>query len=270
MEEALVLRPGNRKDQLEGTISREWSQGRACFGGVLLALSARAAERVISPDRPLRCINMAFVAPAGPGPITATVESFRVGGSVTQVMCRLSQGEQTVNLSTLSYGTARPGSIEMPPIAMPTDAGRPGDGIPMPYAPPLTPEFTQHIDYRWVRETMPFSGGNQARAYGWVRPAVPMALDAAQILAIMDAYPPPLWSMTKTKFMASSLASHFQIRAFPDAQANPHPWFLYDGPATVVGDGYSDARAKLWHEDGTLVAVGMQQFADFSSKVMNS
>ena len=49
-------------------------------------------------------------------------------------------------------------------------------------------------------------------------------------------------------------------------QENVHSWFYSDGPATVVGEGYSDVRARLWHEDGTLVAIGAQQFADFSGR----
>jgi len=270
MEDALLLKPTDNTHHYLGYIPKEWSQGRACFGGVLLALSARAGALFASDDRRLRCINMTFVAPVGPGEVRVEIEPLRAGGSVTHLLCKVVQNENVVNTSTLAYGTGRPGSLEIPAIAMPQDAGEPGEGHAMPYAPPITPEFTQHIDYRWVRDSLPFSAGTQARAYGWVRPAVPTTIDEAQILAMMDAYPPPLWSLAKTKFMASSLSSHFQIRHIPDGEKNPHPWFLYDGPASVVGGGYSDAQARLWHENGTLVAVGMQQFADFSSRIKNT
>ena len=265
MDLALALKPGQKDLSFQGYIPEEWSQGRACFGGILLAIAARACDACAQEDRSLRAVNVTYVAPAGAGPIQVEVEKVRVGGSVTHFGCRILQEGKTVTMFTFAYGKTREGCLSIPPIAMPF-TGPPGEGKELPFLPPLTPQFTQHLEYRWVLNSTPFSGAEDAHVQGWIRPAIPVAVDGAQILALLDAYPPPVWSKAKKVFMASSLSSHFQIRDIPSAKENPHPWFFYDGPASVVGDGYSDVQARLWHEDGTLVAVGMQQFVDFSNR----
>jgi len=265
LENALLLTPRGDEVSWDGAIPEEWSQGRACFGGVLLAIAARACDSLVEQERSLRSVNVTYVAPAAPGPIVVKVEKIREGGSVTHFGCRILQNEKTVTLFALAYGLIREGCLSIPPLPLTWD-GEPGVGHELPYIPPMTPQFTQHLEYRWTLDSVPFSGSEKAHVKGWIRPAIPIPVDAAQILMLLDAYPPPIWSKADRIFMASSLSSHFQIRNIPSSEENPHPWFFYDGPASVVGQGYSDVQARLWHEDGTLVAVGMQQFVDFSNR----
>ena len=76
----------------------------------------------------------------------------------------------------------------------------------LPYVPPLSPEFTQHLDYRWEAPYMPLGGAKTPYVRGWLRPALPRPLDEAQILVMLDAFPPPLWSQATAPFPASSLS----------------------------------------------------------------
>ena len=249
-----------------GAILPTWNQGRACYGGILLALCARATRLLVSSERRLLSINITYVGPVAIGDVNVRCERLREGSSVSHLECRILQEGKPRVVALVSYGTRRPGSLDMPRMKLPTWAGEPGTGIELPFMPPLSPEFTQHMDYRWEAPYMPTGGAETPYVRGWLRPARPTCLDEAQILVMLDAFPPPLWSQASTPFPASSLSSHFQmVDALP--QHNSHPWFYYDGPATVVGEGYSDVRARLWHEDGTLLAVGVQQFADFSGRV---
>ena len=266
MDEEIKLEKQSSSESFEGQINDEWSQGRACFGGLLLAYSARAAAHLVPEDRPLRAMNMTYVAPVSAGRIEIKTELLRSGGSVSHVSCQIHQEGQVATTATLSYGSPRANSLSIPQSPMP-DVVPPEEGQEFPFLPPITPKFIQHLDYRWIPGHTPLAGAETAHVFGWIRPSIPMTVDAAQILALLDAYPPPLWSKAQAPFLASSLSSHFQILKIPDATENNHPWFLYDGPATVVGHGYSDVQARLWHEDGTLVAVGMQQFADFTNKL---
>ena len=248
-----------------GLILPTWTQGRACYGGILLALCSRATRRWGSTERRLLCINITYVGPVASGSVEVRCERLREGSSVSHLECRILQEGKPLVVAVVSYGTRRPGSLGIPRSELPNWAGEPGTGMELPFVPPLSPEFTQHLDYRWEAPYMPLGGAETPYVRGWLRPALPTALDDAQLLVMLDAFPPPLWSKATTPFPASSLSSHFQmVDAVP--QDNAHPWFYYDGPATVVGAGYSDVRARLWHEDGTLVAIGAQQFADFSGR----
>ena len=248
-----------------GVILPTWSQGRACYGGILLAMCSRATRLFVSPDRRLLSINITYVGPVAIGAVEVQCEPLRKGSSVSHLECRILQDGKPRVVAVVSYGTRRPGSLDMPRIELPDWAGEPGAGMELPYVPPLSPEFTQHLDYRWEAPYMPLGGAKTPCVRGWLRPALPAPLDEAQILVMLNAFPPPLWSQATAPFPASSLSSHFQmVDAFP--QDIVHPWFYYDGPASVIGEGYSDVRARLWHEDGTLVAIGAQQFADFSGR----
>ncbi len=269
MEDALVFEESGKPHVFTGHIPEAWSQGRACFGGLLLAQIARLGERVVSDGRPLRSMNVTYVAPVGPGPIEIEMKVLREGRSVSHVHGTIFQNGKPAVASMLAYATARPGSIEVPPSRLP-DVPPAEEGNQMPYNPPLTPQFSQHWDYRWTVDGLPFSGGDHAHVMGWIRPFVPTPVDASLVLALLDAYPPPIWSKATGIFAASSLSSHYQIREIPQHADNPNPWFFYDGPAVAVGDGHSDVQARLWHEDGTLVALGIQHFVDFSDRLKTS
>ena len=152
----------------------------------------------------------------------------------------------------------------MPRMKLPTWAGEPGTGIELPFMPPLSPEFTQHMDYRWEAPYMPTGGAETPYVRGWLRPARPTCLDEAQILVMLDAFPPPLWSQASTPFPASSLSSHFQmVDAIP--QENVHPWFYYDGPAT-----WSERDTRMFEPASGMKMVrwspSERQFADFSGR----
>ena len=143
LEHALLLSPGKEAYSWDGAIPEAWSQGRACFGGVLLAIAARACDSLAEQERCLRSVNVTYVAPAAPGPIVVKVEKIREGGSVTHFGCRILQGEKTVTLFALAYGLTREGCLSIPPLP-PIWEGEPGVGHELPYIPPMTPQFTQH------------------------------------------------------------------------------------------------------------------------------
>ena len=210
MDDTLHLKP--LEDGLfAGAILPTWSQGRACFGGILLALCSRATRQLVSPDRGLVSINITYVGPVAPGPVQVRCEPLREGSSVSHLECRILQEGKPRVVAIVSYGTRRPGSLAIPRMGLPDWAGEPGAGMEMPFAPPLSPEFTQHLDYRWEAPYMPFGGAEDPSVRGWLRPALPAPLDEAQILVMLDAFPPPLWSKTTAPFPASSLSSHFQL-----------------------------------------------------------
>ena len=67
MDNEINLKKLDSGNSFECEINEEWSQGRACFGGLLLAMSARAAAHSVPEGRPLRAMNMTYVAPVSVG-----------------------------------------------------------------------------------------------------------------------------------------------------------------------------------------------------------
>src|SRR5699024_7353150 len=64
-----------------------WTQGRACFGGLIAAIMYRRLQALV-PDRPPRSLFVSFVGPVAAGDIELNAEVLRTGGSVTQAECR--------------------------------------------------------------------------------------------------------------------------------------------------------------------------------------
>lgn len=253
LEDALQMAELNGPGLVETSIPEAWSQGRACFGGLLLAQVARGGEALVSTDRKLRSLNITFVAPTGPGTVRIRYEVIREGRSVSHIQARMTQEDRVVVMSTLAYGTSRPLSLSMESAPMP-DAGKPGDGYEMPFNPPATPEFTQHIDYRWVVDHMPFSGSDVAHVRGWVRPTIPSPVDPPLILAMMDAYPPPcgvwpldcLWRVlcpAITRCWISPTPSPIHTRGFSTMALQP-----WSEEGILMWWGGSGMKTGLWSQ----------------------
>ena len=75
-----------------GVILPTWSQGRACYGGILLALCSRATRLLVSPERRLLSINITYVGPVAIGAVEVRCERLREGSSVSHLECRILQG----------------------------------------------------------------------------------------------------------------------------------------------------------------------------------
>ena len=78
-----------RNDPSAVTIPADWGQGRATFGGLMVALQYEAMRAQISPERALRSLSVSFVGPAEPDvPISFEVQVLREGKAVSQVLGR--------------------------------------------------------------------------------------------------------------------------------------------------------------------------------------
>ena len=90
------------------TIPADWGQGRATFGGLMVALQYEAMRAHVPAERTLRSLSVSFVGPAEPGvSISFEVEVLREGKAVSQVLGRAMQNGQVVTLVQGSFGAAR-------------------------------------------------------------------------------------------------------------------------------------------------------------------
>ena len=53
--------------QFRITVTEDWGQGRATFGGLIAAAGNEALRRLVASDRPLRSLQTTFVVPASAG-----------------------------------------------------------------------------------------------------------------------------------------------------------------------------------------------------------
>jgi len=263
LAEAIAVHATAETTIYTATVQPSWAQGRAAVGGILLGMTGGAAQHHVTDDRHLRSANINFLAPVAVGPVQLIVEVLREGRSVTHLQVRIIQAEKVCAVTSLAYGTSRPESLAMPSTPMSATTG-PDEAMDIPFLPGTTPEFLRHFEYRWTSADLPYSGSKDAHIQGWIRPRIPCSLTSAYALVLSDAFPPPILCQSTAFVPSSSLSAHMQFVDLPLPQTDPNPWFFYDGNASYGGDGYSDIDARLWHQDGQLVARITQVIADFS------
>jgi acyl-CoA thioesterase len=248
------------------TVPPDWLQGRTVFGGMQMALAARAMRFAMPPDAralPLRSAQITFVGPVdGSAPVDLQAHLLRRGRSTVHARCDLLQGG-AVGASTIAiFGDARPSQFvrEMPapdPGKRPEDS--PASAADARFAPPA---FTHHFEIRWAYGTAPFSGFDEPRSmvYARLRDRECGAEDA--LLALADVIPTPVLSMLNRPVPASSLSWMIEVLRDPDA-LDLHDWVLIDTEVRAGTDGYLSQTSVLYGPDGHAYSVSHQTVGVF-------
>lgn len=226
-----------------------WTQGRAVFGGVIAGAAMRAMARAVAPGRPARSIHATFVGPVSPGPAALGVTLLGEGRSASHAEARVTQDDRLCLVATATFGADRESALARAPANAPPLGD---DLVDLPYLPGVTPAFTQHFAFRFTGG-FPYSGREPVIA-GQVRPRAAHALlDAAWVLALLDAWPPPAVVMLKGPAPASS-ATLSALFTLPDDPLPTDAWYTFSSRATWVRGGWADLQAGLWGPDGRQLA----------------
>ncbi len=231
-------------------VPADWLQGRTAYGGLQAAAGLRAMEALVPADRPLRSVSTCFVGPAV-GELRARAEVLRSGRSVTHARCDLIAGDEVVCTLSAAYGVPRASIVERrPTVAL----GDPADAMELPFLKGIVPDFTQHMDLRWVEGGFPFSGTKQDAHKGWCRHRTEPGPAAAAILGLLDAWPSPALQQLRGPAPASSVTWSALFVKLPE-RVTRDDWFWLE--AQVVGahgDGFVTMRGELYDAEGDLVA----------------
>lgn len=235
-----------------------WHQGRGLFGGLILAAMARAAEAVGgAPDRRLRSMTADVFDPVQPGPTTLRTEILKAGSGQTNVAVRLLQGDALRATASFCFGKPRvtDGTWTEPTVSPPD--WKTVEVVEV--APPIGPEFAQHLEYRLIGPP-PFAEGPTARAEGFIRFKEPgIARDAAFIIGMMDAWWPAAFArMAMPRPMATASFALEWVNPLGNVPADAPLYFRSHAPAAA--DGYTVELRELWTPDGRLVAYNQQTF----------
>ncbi|WP_166366127.1 acyl-CoA thioesterase [Pseudomonas akapageensis] len=248
------------------TIPSQWSQGRACFGGLMAALLYEAMRARVAPERVVRSLAITFVGPAEPDePISLEVEVLRQGGAVSSLLGRAVQKGAVVTLIQGSFGAPRSSVIDIP--ALPAVALKSLEDSPeLPYVEGVTPEFIRHLAMRWSVGGMPFTNTPSRTMGGWVRlrgDVVEEPVTEAHILALVDAWPPATLPYLNKPAAGSTLTWTIEF-VQPTAKVSTLDWCRYCATIEHSRDGYGHAAAALWSADGELMAISRQTVTVFA------
>lgn len=245
------------------TVPEKWGQGRATFGGLVAAMMYEKIPASVSADRVIRSIMLSFVAPVAPGEMDVIVKILRAGKSATQVQVSAYQNDAPCAVMLASFGGARESTIKIDYENAPATK-EPDAVTAFPFIPNVTPDFTQHFDYRYTQGKMPFMGSTEKTMGGWIKlkDECTQPINVPQILALLDAWPPATFSLLKKPASGSSLTWNMSFIDTP-LQTPANDWWQYEANIKQAQDGYSHIDSTMWDENGKAIVMSHQTVSVF-------
>ena len=254
LEDATTLRGDG--DRTFIVVPDLWQQGRGAFGGIAIAALARVLQRSEAHSgRTLRTFTADLCGPVMPGEAELRVEVLRRGKNLSNVEARLLQSGEVVARASGSLSTAR--AVDVPRRQPPAPELPDWRSVPVvPVGPPFAPVFAQHFEYR-LTGPMPFSGGKDAIAEGWIRERVPPSrYDVPLLIGMLDAWWPSLFSVLSRPIRVATTTFTAEVLCDPSTLPGEEP-LLYRAHVPAVHDGFMLEFRELW-SGGTLLAANQQ------------
>jgi len=257
------------------TMTDDWQQGRAAFGGIQGAIGALAMREVVGDAQVLRALQMTFVGPIGSGPVQADATLVRRGRNVTHAQCVLHSAGAVAGIIVGVYGAARASKAVLP-MLMPDDI-KPVDTLQdAPFMPGAMPQFLRHYIQRWAGGTRMFTSAPPKPARMWARLREAVEVDSAPVhealgiprmreanlVALADLPPSPVLSMLDRPAPGASLTWLLEFALDP-RDFDPSQWVLLQTESRFAADGYNSQTARMWDQHGRAVGVSHQTTAIF-------
>lgn len=254
-------------DAVQFNMGEDWLQGRTLFGGLSSALAVQAMRDICGNDWPLRALQTSFVGPVPAGTFSVRVQLLRQGKNIRQVQAQLMQGEGDAAVIAAVFlgvfGANRESSLDSLRPVMPAAAKSVEESLQLPFMPGLTPNFTQHFDFRLADGAFPFMGADVWSSSMHIRMHHPEGIDNELMAVILaDAGPTPPLARLKAPAAASSVSWALELRAVPPVTSEA--FWRMDKQANVVDDGYVNETTHLWTPDGRIAALGYQVVAVYA------
>ena len=248
------------------TVPPDWLQGRTVFGGMQMALGARAMRAVLplqAAAMPLRSAQMTFVGPLlGGAPIRMQAETLRAGKSTVHARCDLmhDDGKLACTVVGIFGGPRESGFVKEMPRPEPGVSTE--DAKDSVIAPPTAPAFLQHFEVRIARGAPPYSGYTEPRSLIYARLRDRECGSEDALLALSDVIPTPVLSMLTEPTPASSVNWMIEVLRDP-AYLDLHDWVLIDTEVRAGTAGYLSQTSVLYGADGHAYSVSHQTVAVF-------
>jgi len=100
---------------------------------------------------------------------------------------------------------------------------------------------------------------------GWIRlrEASPAAVTLNTLLALVDAWPPAVFSLLKKPASGSSLTWNLSVVQVPQ-DCSGNDWWQYRAAIQSSANGYSHIDATLWDKHGRACVISRQTVSVFA------
>ena len=243
-----------------------WLQGRTIYGGLVAGmLMHKALITIADPAKYLLSTSITFVGPVQESKARLTAEILRQGKSVTTIEVRLWQDEAVQSILIASFGTQRASSIQVHQECIAPDYPAP-EHLVKPLQHEAMPQCYRQFDVSWAEGQYPCTASETPDFGGWCRfnpeQHENREFSVADLMILIDIWPPGVLPMFKTLAPASSLTWH--VTYVHPVQHQLQDWFKYKVFTDYAADGYSTESAHLWDAENRLIAISRQTVTVFS------
>ena len=230
------------------------------FGGVGLASAIRALE--LTTDRPLIWATAQYLSFAMPGEtVEVDVRAATEGKNVTQARVLGHVGDREIYTVNAAVGTRGKDLdhqwVHMPDVPGPEDCERQPRFRPKVDDEPDDLQQRMHVRVAAGRYGKKRSEGGlseDGRAMLWCRPLDETTpIDATMLAVIADFVPGATGNALGMQAGSNSLDNTLRIRKLVETD-----WVLADIQVQGIHDGFVHGEARLFAQDGTLMAVASQ------------
>jgi acyl-CoA thioesterase len=236
----------------ECRIAPRWWVVAGPNGGYIGAIFTRALQAVSDADRPLRSLTLQYLRAPTEGDARVEVEVERQGGSVTFLSARLLQDGRPCVLALAVAARDREG-VEIDQVEMP--AVEPPESIETLPGRDQAPPFARNFDFRPALGPIPFTGGEEALAGGWLRFRDDEPIDAPALVTLCDSWFPAIFATTTEPLAVPTLDLTVHLR---EAEPQPPDWVLGRFRTRLARSGFLEEDAELFSRDGRLLAQSRQ------------
>ncbi len=248
--------------RFDTVVSPRWSVGVGANGGYVAGLLAKgliegaSIDPAGAPDtghRHLRSMTVHLLAPNTPGPAELETRILRSGRSATVIDAAIHRDGSTLAVARGVIAADREGPRwhVRPAPDFPDPDSIVGESWPDPNM------IRSRYDTRYVVGGFPPPPGQEtAEVSGWIRPVDHAPIGLAQLVALCDAWPPPIMMVGDPPTMARTIDITFHLF---DTLVDPYDdWVAMTNRSTVSADGYVDTETEAWSTDGRLLAQARQ------------
>lgn len=254
-DQAIAL-AGDDPGVAHGHTSEHYWNTMSPFGGVTAATLLHAI--LLHPQRlgdPL-ALTVNFAGAIRPGGFVVRVHAQRTGRTTQHWQLALYQGDDPhpAMTGTAVFGVRRQtwgdNEAAMPSVTPPPALER--------YAPAVRLPFLERYDIRYA-DCDPFAGGASSLTHCWIADAPRRALDFPALAAYCDAFLPRVFVRQGKPSPIATVTMSMNFHVDGDALA-ARQWeqALGEARGNAFNGGFHDQEAKLWSDDGTLLATTHQ------------
>lgn len=257
---AVLASIANDGDGYRATVTEDWGQGRATFGGLLSAIANQVLRKLVPRDRPLRSLQTTFVGPAPAGEWKIAANVLRSGKSVTVARCDIIVSGEVAASVTGVYGQGRSSAVTVAPASV-AALGTPEETDEWQYVEGV-PVFTRHFAFRWTLGSKLFTSSTATSTQVFIRHRDTAPLTESHVVGLVDCIPSPALAMLDAPAPASSLV--WTLELFEHRfDFSPESWWRLDTRIDTARDGYVHQTGLLTNPLGHPAALTRQVVAVF-------